>query len=217
MGTLQHARLVTFAEFENLPDPPEGHVELHHGQVVLMPPRKIPHAIVQENLSDLLKPLAHRKGWVATEFPFRPRPEYESWQADLAFATNGRLKSTDDYLSGAPDLVIEVLSPSNTKAEIRDRQEICLSNGCKAFWTVNPKLQQVSVTGTDRQKIIYDVPCPSRSHHLSAGRFPSPRFLKSLSKSSRADSLAFRISLYRLKHSLPEHNYRFPYQNQSGY
>ena len=163
MGTVQTG-LVTFEEFASLPDPLEGHLELHHGQVVLMPPRKLPHVIVQQALLELLLPLTRGKGFVSNEFPFRPLPEYESWQADVAFIARERWKNTYDYFPGAPDLVIEVLSPSNTKAEILERQEICLSNGCSAFWTVNPKRRLVLVTGVDRKTVTFDcsmsVPLP---------------------------------------------------------
>jgi Uma2 family endonuclease len=163
MGMIQTG-LITFEEFENLPDPPGGYYELHHGQVVFMPIRKLPHALIQDVLSDLLKPLARAKGRVMTEFPFRPGAEYEGWQADVGFAASARWQRGADYFFGAPDLVIEVLSPSNTKAEVLDRQETCLSNGCIAFWAVDSKRRLVRVTGTDRKTVTYDcsmsVPLP---------------------------------------------------------
>ena len=53
----------------------------------------------------------------------------------------------------APDLVIEVLSPSNTMDEVLDRQNICLKNGCIAFWTVDPKRKSVMVTTADGKTI----------------------------------------------------------------
>jgi len=34
---------------------------------------------------------------------------------------------------GAPDLVIEVLSPSNTVDKINDKMDICTANGCLSF------------------------------------------------------------------------------------
>lgn len=41
----------------------------------------------------------------------------------------------DDYLRGAPDLIIEVLSPSNTATEICDKEKLCLENGAREFWS----------------------------------------------------------------------------------
>ncbi len=163
MGTIQTG-LITFEEFANLPDPPGGYYELHHGQVVFMPFRRYEHASIQDALADLIKPLARGKGRVITEFPFRPAAEYESWQADIAFVTKERGRKIADYLFGAPDLVIEVLSPSNTEAEILERQEICLSNGCSSFWVVDSKRRLVRVTRVDRKTVTYDcsmsVPLP---------------------------------------------------------
>ncbi|MBZ5620983.1 MAG: Uma2 family endonuclease [Acidobacteriia bacterium] len=159
MGTIQTG-LIAFEEFANLPDPPGGYYEVHHGQVVFMPSRKQGHAIIQEALSDLLKPRTRGKGFLTIEFPFRPAAEYEAWQADVAFVTKERWEKDADYFFGAPDLVIEVLSPSKTKAEILERQETCLSNGCIAFWTVDPKRRLVRVTGTDRKNVTYDCSMP---------------------------------------------------------
>ena len=158
-------QLMTFDEFLKLPDPPGGYYELHHGQVVFMSNPKKPHTRVQKALFDLLYPLLSGLGFLTLEFPFRPEPEHESWRCDIGFATQERLDNDeDDYFMGAPDLVIEVLSPSNTVDEILDRQDICLDNGCIAFWTVDPKRQTVMVTTPDRKTITYDrssrVPLP---------------------------------------------------------
>jgi Uma2 family endonuclease len=51
---------MTFAEFLVLPDPPTGHYELHHGEVVLMPPRKRLHVKIQQALLELLLSLRQR-------------------------------------------------------------------------------------------------------------------------------------------------------------
>jgi Uma2 family endonuclease len=156
MSSVQ-AGVTTFAEFLAIPDPPAGHYELHHGEVVLMPPRKRLHAKIQQVLSDLLSPLVRGRGFMTIEFPFCPAPEYEAWQADVAFVAKDRWEKDDaDYFSGAPDLVIEVLSASNTMDEILDRQDVCLSNGCTAFWTVDPKRRLVLVTTPDRKTVTFD-------------------------------------------------------------
>ncbi len=146
MGTVQ--TLTTFDEFSNLPDPPSGHLELHHGQVILVPPREHRHAEIQQALLELLLPFARGKGFLTNEFPFRA-PGHEAWQADVGFVREDRRAGITDYLMGAPDLVIEVLSPSNTVDEINDKMDICLSNGCISFWVVDPKRRLVSVTEGD--------------------------------------------------------------------
>jgi len=49
-------------------------------------------------------------------------------------------------LHGAPDLVIEILSPSNTVAEMYEREELCLENGAQEFWVVDIDRRGVKVT-----------------------------------------------------------------------
>ncbi|HTX35635.1 MAG TPA: Uma2 family endonuclease [Bryobacteraceae bacterium] len=141
---------MTFAEFEQLPDPQSGYLELHHGEVVLMPPRRKTHVITQQTLLFLLRPL-EALGFLWAELPFRPAPEYESWTADIGFVTQARWDAdTNDYFMGAPDLVIEVLSRSNTMDEILDRQDVCLRNGCTAFWVVDSKRKTILLTTPER-------------------------------------------------------------------
>jgi Uma2 family endonuclease len=140
-------KLMTVEEFVTVPDPTEGHNELHHGEIVIMPPPKRGHQIIQDRLQTLLKMLLGDRFVVHMEMAFRPAPEHEVWVADVGGVSRERHKVTgnDDYLMGSPDLVIEVLSPSNTMQEIDDKTAICMDNGCVSFWVVIPKSKTVSV------------------------------------------------------------------------
>ncbi|HTI09992.1 MAG TPA: Uma2 family endonuclease [Puia sp.] len=46
---------------------------------------------------------------------------------------------------GAPDLVIEILSPGNSKKEVRDKYELYEEAGVKEYWVVNPTEQNLVV------------------------------------------------------------------------
>lgn len=140
--------LLTVADYLKLPEPKEGHLELHHGEVVIVPPPKWRHQILQDRLVALLKALLSTWGTVLSEMAFRPAPEYEVWKADAGYVRLERAANVgaDEYLQGAPDLVIEVLSPRNTADEIDDKRTICMENGCLSFWVVNDKRKIVSVT-----------------------------------------------------------------------
>jgi Uma2 family endonuclease len=161
-----HTALLSVEEFLKLPEPQEGHIELHHGEVIVMPPPKRGHQRIQDRIMMLLKRLVGDTGVVQMEMAFRPTPEHEVWQADVACVSVERDAATDDdeYLMGSPELVVEVLSPSNTMDEILERQDICLANGCVSFWTVDPKRQIVMVTTPDRRTVVFDrqslVPLP---------------------------------------------------------
>jgi len=139
--------LMTFAEFERLPDPPGGWFELHHGELVQVPPPFLRHSVIQEKIAEALREWARGKGFVGVEVGFRATPDYECRRADVAFIDAARFESVnlDGYFPGAPDLVIEVLSKSNTASEMLDKQTVCLANGAKEFWAVDPARRKVYV------------------------------------------------------------------------
>ena len=69
--------LMTFAEFERLPDDPGLRYELRHGEVHTLPPPKYDHHSVQQQIRDFLFEPAGGLGRVSTELGFRPTGEYE--------------------------------------------------------------------------------------------------------------------------------------------
>jgi Uma2 family endonuclease len=148
---------MTFAEFERLPDPHVGRYELRHGELVTVAPPNTDHFIVQQALRDLLDQAAAGAGRAYTEAGFRPRPEFEYRIADVAYASKEywiRPKGQPYYI-GAPALVIEVLSPSNTVAEMVDKRKLCLENGSQEFWVVDVEQRQVEVSTPDGHTVAY--------------------------------------------------------------
>jgi len=149
-------KLMTFAEFEQLPNTPEGFsYELRHGELVKVAPPKILHSRVQWQLRRLLERTVGDAGIVTIEIGFRPLPELEYRIADIAFITKARWENAKDYLFGAPEMVIEVLSPSNTAAEMLDKERLYLENGCQEFWLVDIERRQVKVSTPDGHTITY--------------------------------------------------------------
>src|SRR5579863_285699 len=119
-------RLVTFAELEQMPDAPDGRYELRHGELVKVPHPEFPHYKIQHRLQRLLTTIAGEEGMAGIQFGFRALPEYEYRVADVAFVAGDRwAQATGQYFEGAPEMVIEVLSPSNTASEILDKEQLC--------------------------------------------------------------------------------------------
>jgi Uma2 family endonuclease len=150
-------RLMSFAEFEKFPDPKEGRYELHHGELVHVPPPKPDHFLIQQMLKDLLDQAAAGRGRAYTEAGFRILPEGEYRVFDVAYSSKKQwIKPKDGrYFSGAPELAIEVLSPRNTAAKISQTRDLSLSNGCREFWVINPKHQSVDVSTPDGRTVTY--------------------------------------------------------------
>ena len=158
MATL--ARLLTVQDFMALPRPASRtRQELHHGELVEMPPVKHLHTRAQRLLMEALRHALHQQFLVEKEFPFRPLPQYEAWIADVAVVDRQRDQSTadDDYFRGVPEIVIEVLSPSNTVPEMLEREAICLRHGGREFWLCDPVQRTVKVTTAEGQSRIYGV------------------------------------------------------------
>jgi Uma2 family endonuclease len=144
-------RPMTVEEFDKLPETGPFCYELHNGELVQVTKPKLKHHVLQEHLLEMLRTASAGNGHVSMELAFRALPEYELRVADVAYVSQERWDQIDleDYLHGAPDLVIEVLSPSNTAAEMAEKEKLCLENGSKEFWVVYPKLRQVKVSTPD--------------------------------------------------------------------
>jgi Uma2 family endonuclease len=151
--------LMTVSEFRRLPEA-DGpyYYELRRGELVQVTRPKLKHLLIQSRIQEILRAAAPPGGFLGAEFPFRALPEYELRVADVAYVSKERIEQADpeDNLHGAPDLVIEILSPSNTAAEIYDKEKLCLENGCLEFWVVDPDRRQVKVSTPDKLTTTYE-------------------------------------------------------------
>jgi Uma2 family endonuclease len=152
-------RLMTFAEFEQLPDPPFGRYELRHGELFTLAPPKFGHTKVQRILRNLLDQAAADAGFSHIELGFRPLPEHEFIIADVAYCSKDRWNTVDPkgYFTGAPHLAVEILSPSNKKEEVAYKRKLCLENGSLEFWVVDIEHRQVEVSTPDGQTTKYQL------------------------------------------------------------
>jgi len=136
---------ITVGDYERIPDPAGGRYELHHGELVFVTYPVLRHKKLQHRLQKLLEPLVEPNGFVVyTEYPYRPLPENEVWGADVACVREDRERGVEKWLVGSPELVIEVKSPSNTKAELHDKAMTTLAGqGSVEFWIVDDDTRTV--------------------------------------------------------------------------
>jgi Uma2 family endonuclease len=142
------AGLMTVEEFRRIPEPCDGtYLELHDGEVAHLSLPKLGHQIRQKKIASLLEAIAGNRGVVFVEFGFRALPEYDARRADVAFISEGRYQKAiaDNEFFGAPDLIVEALSPSNTAAGMDDKERLCFANGCVEFWQVNERNRTIRV------------------------------------------------------------------------
>lgn len=61
------------------------------------------------------------------------------YQPDIYFVSNERLHLLKaNGLHGAPDLVIEILSPSTAKYDLQEKKDVYERSGVKEYWVVDP-------------------------------------------------------------------------------
>ncbi len=144
---VQH-KLMTVEEFwEQYAGKP---YELVNGEVVEVMPTTLAHGAVERRLA---KPLGnfvdeHKLGEVIVgEVGVRlGAPELRGM--DVAFLSNASLARITDlrqFLPFAPDLVVEIVSASNTASEISSKVDLYLKAGSKLVWIVYPDLRKVDV------------------------------------------------------------------------
>ncbi len=160
--THQPGRLLTLAEFAQLPDKPGWKQELTRGKVVLMPTIKDPrHDWIIRNLSDVLSPYvrAHKLGAITYEQVgyniTLPGEEETGWAPDLAFVRAEHAEivldaiDRDIYVPLAPDLIVEVVSPSQSRADMAERVQHWLAAGTRLAWVIWRASQTVDLWQPD--------------------------------------------------------------------
>ena len=148
---------MTVEQYCEVPEPGSFYYELHHGKLVQLSWPKMGEILVRGRLRDQLDLALDKCGIVITRLPFRALPEYELRVADVGYIARGRWEQTkdEDYFFGAPDLIIDVLSPSGTAIEINEKIALCLENGCREFWVVDSPLRRITVSAPDGLTRIY--------------------------------------------------------------
>ena len=68
-------------------------------------------------------------------------------QPDLLFVSNERAGILGQIVEGAPDLVVEILSPKNSRADVEAKLADYAGLGVRECWLVSPEARSVEVLG----------------------------------------------------------------------
>jgi Uma2 family endonuclease len=145
------AQLITADDLLHMPD--DGfRYELINGELHQMAPAGFEHGKttirVAVSLSQYVD--AHNLGIVlAAETGFRLETEPDTVRApDAAFIARQRVEAAGDvkgYWPGAPDLVVEVISPNDLYTEVEEKVADWLNAGTRMVIVVNPRRHSVNV------------------------------------------------------------------------
>lgn len=156
MASLPNTRLVTYEEWLGMPQS-DGREEVVNGEIISMPPAQKMHmAVLRRLVRALTQQLdeAHYDvnfgsyGLVIREKPLTCR------EPDVAVFERSSEDSDDGYYHCAPQLAIEILSPSETRrlaaAKLRDYESI----GVPETWVVSPEAGTVEVLYLEEKHLV---------------------------------------------------------------
>ncbi len=140
--------LMTFAEFERLPDDNDEHwkTELIDGKVIHMPPPRNRHGDIAERIYRLLlraigeERARHERGYRIGG----------GWLVPDVSVTWPEQAVENDYFLRSPMIAVEVLSPSNTARHLERKLALYASEGVGEVWVVNEPDKMMTVYRGDR-------------------------------------------------------------------
>ena len=124
MITKAKPKLLTYADYLNGPETKERR-EIVDGEVIMVASSTLYHQIALGNLNDPVRRFVRdRKLGIVVFAPMDVVVQWEPLrvrQPDLLFVSNERSEILGDRINGGPDLVVEILSPSNRGGYLADK------------------------------------------------------------------------------------------------
>lgn len=143
------ARGLTFEELELIPEEHEGdRQELIDGELVVTPVPIIKHQIVNMNLIRVLDRHVNTAGLGMVFTPptgirFSP---HNLLIPDISVVAQDRLHILGiKTIDGAPDLVVEFLSPGTRRRDLATKREVYARFGVREYWIVDAETRSVLV------------------------------------------------------------------------
>jgi len=128
------------------------------GRVELMSPVSVDHDQLTIFLLALLQWINDTEdaGSVyGSEVTVRLQPQHRRRLPDIKFVTRERASIVrKNCIEGAPDMVIEVVSPDSVARDYREKYQEYLAAGVREYWIVNPLTQTVEVNVLKNKKYV---------------------------------------------------------------
>jgi Uma2 family endonuclease len=158
MSVASEKKVWTDEEFMALPDD-GGRYELVDEEVVDMGNSGMEHGNISAYLCGLIELYVRPKklGVTCDSSTAFTLKSGNKRSPDVSFVSKERLQGLrrlpKGFFQGAPDLAVEVISPSNTFEEIHTKLVEYFDNSCQLVWVINPD---------ERSVVVYRQPQPDR-------------------------------------------------------
>lgn len=133
--------------------------ELINGELFMSPAPNLTHQVVLSNLNDVIKAYARKTEGIAMFSPVDVYLDNKNvFQPDLLYVKKENLSIlTERGLNGAPDLAVEIISPSNSFKDRNQKRKLYQKFGVKEYWIVDPGNRTIEIYdfSTDETPVLY--------------------------------------------------------------
>lgn len=149
MSTAEAERSITLEEFLALPEDGYRH-EVSRGRLIREPQPGDEHGQICAEIAGILRDYLkeHPIGRIRVNSGVLLSREPPTVRGpDVSFVLASRLAygTADPFLNGAPDLAVEVVSPSNRAAELLEKIAEYFAGEAKVVWVVYPRTKSIAV------------------------------------------------------------------------
>lgn len=147
-----------------------GSCELVRGELIMMSPAGFEHGDIGSAILEHMRRFVrvHKLGKVVgadTGFFIERDPDTVR-APDVAFIRKERLIGrTRAYFPAAPDLAVEVISPTDRRRDVDAKAQMWLDTGCEVVWIVDPPRQAITVySKTETPRVLQGgdiIDCPT--------------------------------------------------------
>lgn len=139
-AALHEKRIYTYEDYAKLPEGTP--CQLIGGKLIMTPAPSTYHQEISKRLGYLLYEYAELKQKLGKVF-HAPIDVYfedeETYQPDIIFISNNRVGIIKkEKIEGAPDIIMEILSPSTAYYDLVHKKDIYAKHGVKEYWIVDP-------------------------------------------------------------------------------
>ena len=138
---------VGYSDLESMPEDGRRY-EIHRGELVVVPSPRLGHQIAVGEVFSVLRDYARETGGVALVALFDiVFDEFDVVQPDVLFfrAERVHLLQPDAVTRHAPDIVVEVLSPSTASTDRGRKMRMFARYGVPEYWIVDPIARRIEV------------------------------------------------------------------------
>ena len=153
MASSTPAIKLTYEDYCNTPD--DERYELLDGDLVMTPAPRVSHqkAVIKLGAHLFYFVEEHELGVVLSSPCDVVLSDTDVVQPDLLFVSNERAHIiTEANVQGAPDLVVEILSPATADRDLIVKRALYAKHGVKEYWIVDTDAKTVTVLLRDSQE-----------------------------------------------------------------